>query len=71
MKIELLIKPGHKLYRCNVNDGEIVEVDSKPGYRFIVEDYVAGDLYVSALNQVNAKRKFEKMINHIIDKYSV
>lgn len=70
MKIELLIKPGHSLYRLNVETMEITEVDRNPGYRFVVDDYVVGSLYASALNLTNAQKKFNKMIDYIIKNHS-
>lgn len=70
MKIEIMIKPGHKLYKVNIDDGEIIQVDTAGNTsRFYIADYIKGELYASALNIKNAKRKFERMVQYIVDKY--
>lgn len=68
--IEILIRPGQRLYRFNAEDGSISEVDTSGNTsRFYSAEYKQGELYASALNLTNAERKFNKMIEYILNKY--
>jgi len=67
--IQILIRPGHKLFKCNLSDGIIHEVDrGGDTSRFYESEYEKGTLYASALNMLNAKKKFDKMVEYIIQK---
>ena len=50
--------PNHSLFRLNLETGEIEKIE-KTGIE-------KGFLYTFALNMVNAKKKFEKMIDYAL-----
>ena len=58
MKIK--INPGHSLFKL-IKTGEIVRIPND-------SELEKGVLYTSALNMKNAKKRFEKMINYLIEK---
>lgn len=72
----LRLRKGHALYKLNFKNGVISKVDLddpktvsfdgvKERRKVTMEE---GYLYQTALNDKNAKRKFEKMVDKIIDR---
>ena len=57
--MHIKINPGHSLFKLNLETGEIIRIPNDS----IIEK---GILYCSSLNIKNAKKRFEKMIDHVI-----
>lgn len=70
MTIELMIKPGHRLYKYDLNTDTMSEVNrSGDTHHLFKAEYKKGELYASALNSKNARRKFENMMQYILEKF--